>query len=182
VSDDVVLGVAIAIPQPHATLLTNWRRDVGDPAADRIFPHVTLLPPTPVTCAQMDGIEEHLRTAAASSAPFTMHLSGTGTFRPASPVVFVQVARGVSDCEALECAVRRGPLERELQFPYHPHVTVAQEIDEASLDRAYDGLSGFVARFRVEKFVLFSREHDRWSWRTEFALGGAGGTGAAAGK
>ena len=172
-ADLVTLGVAIAIPQPHATVLTNWRREVGDPAADLIWPHVTLLPPTPVPVARMAEIDAHLTAAAGAGAPFVMHLAGTGTFRPFSPVVFVQVARGVGDCELLERSIRRGPLDRGLDFPYHPHVTVAQEVGEEALDRAYDGLAGFVARFRVNHFVLFSRdESNRWHWRTEFPLGG----------
>lgn len=172
-ADQVTLGVAIAIPQPHATIITNWRRRVGDPAAELIWPHVTLLPPTPVACERLPQIEAHLGAAALGSAPFVMHLSGTGTFRPASPVVFVQVARGVADCEVLERAIRCGPLERELAFPYHPHVTVAQEVNDESLDCAYEGMSGFVARFPVTHFVLFSRDEDRrWQWRTEFLLGG----------
>ena len=169
----VMLGVAVAIPQPHAAVLTNWRRRVGDPAADLIWPHVTLLPPTPVAVDAMDEIEEHLAGTAAAGDPFVMHLAGTGTFRPASPVVFIQIARGVADCELLEKAIRQGPLERDLDFPYHPHVTVAHDIDDRGLDDAYDGLAGFVARFPVERFGLFSRDPDRrWRWRTEFELGG----------
>jgi 2'-5' RNA ligase len=104
-----------------------------------------------------------------------MHLSGTGTFRPLSPVVFIQIARGVADCEVLEREVRSGVLARELDFPYHPHVTVAQEVDDAALDEAYDGLSDFVARFTVGSFVLFSRAHGgAWEWRREFPLVGVG--------
>jgi len=173
-ADTVLLGVAIAIPQPHATVLTHWRRQVGDPAADLIWPHVTLLPPTPVRVEAMADIEKHLTVAAAAGEPFLMHLAGTGTFRPTSPVVFIQIARGVGDCELLEKAIRQGPLERDLEFPYHPHVTVAHEIPDSGLDEAYDGLAGFVARFPVQRFGLFSRDPDRhWRWRTEFELGGA---------
>ena len=172
--DDMLVGVAVAIPQPHATVLANWRREVGDPVADLVFPHVTLLPPTPVPAGSMAHVEEHLAEAARSHPSFVMHLAGTGTFRPTSPVVFVQVATGVADCEQLEHAIRRGPLHRPLEFPYHPHVTVAQQIADQGLDDAYDGLSNFVARFPVERFVLFSRDADgRWNWRTEFPLGGA---------
>jgi 2'-5' RNA ligase len=172
--DEILLGVALAIPQPHATALTNWRRQVGDPAADLVFPHVTLLPPTAVAAAAMADVEAHLAAAAAAHRPFVMHLSGTGTFRPLSPVVFIQIATGVSDCEVLEREIRRGVLARDLEFPYHPHVTVAQGIADDRLDEAYDGLSGFVARFRVEGVVLFSRDPDgRWQWRKEFPLGGA---------
>lgn len=169
----VMLGVAIAIPEPHATALTNWRRRVGDPGADLSWPHVTLLPPTPVAAGAMAEVERHLAATAAASDAFLMHLAGTGTFRPASPVVFVQIARGVTDCELLEKAIRQGPLERDLDFPYHPHVTVAHNIDARGLDEAYEGLAGFVARFSVERFGLFSRDADRrWRWRTEFELGG----------
>ena len=103
-----------------------------------------------------------------------MHLAGTGTFRPTSPVVFIQIARGRGGLRSCwRSAIRRGPLQRELDFPYHPHVTVAQDIADDALDEAYDGLSGFVARFPVDHFVLFSRDERRpWHWRTEFTLGG----------
>lgn len=172
--EEILLGVAIAIPQPHATTLAKWRRSVGDPAADLVFPHVTLLPPTAVAESALPEVEAHLTDAAAAHQPFMMHLSGTGTFRPLSPVVFIQIATGVSNCEVLESRIRRGVLARDLEFPYHPHVTVAQDIPDANLDEAYDGLAGFVARFAVESVVLFSRDPDgRWQWRKEFALDGA---------
>jgi 2'-5' RNA ligase len=167
-----VVGVAVAIPEPHASVLAKWRRQVGDPAADLVYPHVTLLPPTPVPAERMADVEAHLARAAANHPPFVMHLAGTGTFRPTSPVVFIHVATGVSDCELLERAIRQGPLARDLTFPYHPHVTIAQDIPDAALDEAYEGLSGFVARFPVERFALFSRdEGGSWAWRTEFELG-----------
>ncbi len=67
-----------------------------------------------------------------------MHLRGTGTFRPVSPVVFVTVAEGISGCEQLASSVRRGPLAADLQFPYHPHVTVAHHLDDDTLDRAFE--------------------------------------------
>lgn len=172
-TEPLILGVAIAIPEPHASVLSAWRRRIGDPQADLIWPHVTLLPPTPVEPARMGVIEEHLAAVAGSRAPFVMHLSGTGTFRPVSPVVFIQVARGLSDCELLENVIRKGPLTRHLEFPYHPHVTVAQDVPDESLDFAYDGLSGFLARFAVEGFTLFERHPGgKWLPRAEFALGG----------
>ncbi len=76
-----------------------------------------------------------------------MHLRGSGTFRPVSPVVFVPLARGISECERLEAQVRSGPLARETLFPYHPHVTVAHDLDEPALDAAFDALATYDARF-----------------------------------
>ena len=176
-TEPMTLGVAIAIPEPHASALTAWRRRVGDPQADLIWPHVTLLPPTPVEPIRMGVIEEHLAAAAASRPPFVMHLSGSGTFRPVSPVVFIQVARGLSDCEMLEKVIRRGPLQRHLDFPYHPHVTVAQEVDADALDRAFAELAGYQAGFHVDRFTLYERIGDVWSPHRDYPLGD--GTGLA---
>ena len=102
-----------------------------------------------------------------------MVLSGTGTFRPVSPVVFVQVSRGIPNCEALERAVRSGPVERRLDFPYHPHVTVAHHLDEVALDRAFEELSTFRCSFRVASVELYHHDHDGvWRVVDSFPLGG----------
>ncbi|HEX6755243.1 MAG TPA: 2'-5' RNA ligase family protein [Mycobacteriales bacterium] len=169
----VTLGVAISVPSPWAEELAAWRKRVGDPEGARVPPHVTLLPPTAVPSAKRAAIDAHLAEAAAAIAPFDMHLSGTGTFRPVSDVVFVVVAAGIAQCEQLESLVRSGPLGRETRFPYHPHVTVAHDIDAAGLDAAYEGLTGFEARFRVTCFTAFEQgEAGVWVPRREFTLEG----------
>jgi 2'-5' RNA ligase len=166
------LGVAIAIPEPHASVLASWRERVGDAEGRRIPPHVTLLPPTEIALATLPEVEAHLAAAARGARPFEMHLSGTGTFRPVSDVVFVVVAAGIAQCEQLERRVRRGPLQRETRFPYHPHVTVAHDIPPEGLDAAYAGLAGFEARFQVRVFTMFAQGSDRvWQPRREFPLG-----------
>jgi 2'-5' RNA ligase len=169
----LTVGIAIAIPQPHAAVLVGWRRRIGDPEADRIPPHVTLLPPTEVDPDQFELLEKHLAEAARTVLPFTMRLSGTGTFRPVSQVVFVQVSAGIAECELLERAVRRGPVVREVDFPYHPHVTVGHDVADEQLDEAYDGLRDFVAQFSVDRFVLYSQdEGGNWHAHREYLLTG----------
>ena len=120
----------------------------------------------------MDDIYSHLAEVAAAAEPFVMHLAGTGTFRPPRRSCS---SRSPAASPTASCWRRRSVRVRwnaTLDFPYHPHVTVAQEIDDAGLDLAYEGLAGFVARFPVRTFALFSREPDRsWRWRTEFNLG-----------
>ena len=142
-TNTVRIGVAVAIPEPHASVLVGWRRRVGDPEAGKIPPHVTLLPPTDLDADQLELIEKHLAEAAATVPPFTMRLSGTGTFRPISQVVFVQVSAGIAECELLEEAVRRPPIERELEFPYHPHVTVGHDISDDAAGRGLRRVAGF---------------------------------------
>src|SRR3712207_7212619 len=84
-----VLGVVVPIPEPWSQLFVDWRAKVGDPQANSVPPHVTLLPPTEVPVAHRPAISEHLAEVARTHPPFDMHLSGTGTFAPVSAVVFV---------------------------------------------------------------------------------------------
>ncbi|MGB9376772.1 MAG: 2'-5' RNA ligase family protein [Mycobacteriales bacterium] len=164
-----MIGVAIEIPEPWTTELTNWRAKIGDPQAHSVPPHVTLLPPTRLSNELCARAEEHLLEVAHAHRPFEMHLRGTGTFQPISDVVFVVVERGISDCEQLEGAVRVGPLDRPIDYPYHPHVTVAHAVPDDALDRAFDALAGFEAQFTVSGFTLF--EHGRDGvWRPDRAF------------
>jgi 2'-5' RNA ligase len=170
----MTVGVALAIPDPHAAVLAGWRRRIGDPEADKVPPHVTLLPPTEIEADQLELVEKHLAEAATAVLPFTMRLSGTGSFRPVSQVVFVQVSSGIAQCELLERAVRRDPIVREVEFPYHPHVTVGHDLADERLDEAYEGLQDFVAQFRVEAFTLYTQNGDgAWRPHREYPLTGS---------
>ena len=167
-----VIGVAVAIPEPWASQLQDYRQAVGDTTAAMIPTHITLVPPAEVD-DDLTTIEKHLAEAAAEVEPFEVHLRGTGTFRPVSPVVFVTLVEGISQCEVLADAVRQGPLDVDLQFPYHPHVTVAHHLGDDQLDQAFDELADFECAFAVEDFHLYV--HDAaagWRPRCEFALQG----------
>ena len=120
---------------------------------------------------------EHLEKVAAGTRSFWLTLRGTDTFRPVSPVVFVVVSRGIAGCDALQQRVRTGPLRRDLKFPYHPHVTVAHDLEDAALDRALSTLDGFQARFEVAKFGLYLHGTDGvWRHQHEFVCTGARAT------
>ncbi|UUN28733.1 2'-5' RNA ligase family protein [Streptomyces sp. FIT100] len=170
----VTLGVSIAVPEPYGSLLQERRAGFGDPAAHCIPTHVTLLPPTEADDSVLPSVEAHLTRVAATGRPFPMRLRGTGTFRPLSPVVFVKVVEGVSACTRLQQRVRdaSGPLVRELQFPYHPHVTVAHGIADEAMDRAYEELSGFEAEWTCTSFALYEQGADGvWRKLREYAFG-----------
>lgn len=155
-----VFGVSLSIPEPHGSTLTWWRCKVGDPLAASVPPHVTLLPPTQLDVADVDASVKHLSAVAATHTSFDLHLRGTGTFRPISDVVFIAIARGISECELLAADVRNGALDRSLQFPYHPHVTVAHGLEHEQLDEAFLGLASFEATFPVDRFTLFEQGAD----------------------
>ena len=166
------IGVSVAVPDPWGAELQDYRVQLGDPAAGGIPTHITLLPPIDVDDVLLDSIDQHLCAVAAATPPFAVHLRGTGTFRPVSPVVFVNVVQGISSCELLASAVRKGPLAIDAQFPYHPHVTVAHHLADELLDRAFDELGGFGCRFTVEQISLYEhRDGQGWTPVREFELG-----------
>ncbi|MFM6851924.1 MAG: 2'-5' RNA ligase family protein, partial [Terrabacter sp.] len=69
-------------------------------------------------------------------------------------------------------AVRRGPLEVDLHYPYHPHVTIAHHLDDAALDRAFAELAGFECRFTAEEFSLYVHDETAgWQPTRHFGLG-----------
>jgi len=169
--DELTIGVALEIPAPWAQLLENARERFGDPLARAIPAHLTLLPPTAVQRVALGGIVEHLERVGQGTVGFEIVLAGTDTFRPVSPVVFVRVQEGGAACDRLQRAVRTGPLERELTFPFHPHVTVAHHLDDDALDRAAKELADFAAAFDARDFVLYEHGTDGvWRPRRRFGF------------
>ena len=168
-----MIGVSLPVPEPWGSELQTYRIDVGDDAARHIPTHITLLPPHEVDEADLAGITEHLDRVAAAMAPFRVHLRGTGTFRPVSPVVFIGVVEGISQCEQLAAEVGRGPLALQRGFPYHPHVTVAHHLSEARLEQAFVELERYDAAFDVREMWMYLHEAETgWTPNRAFPLGG----------
>ncbi|OKK20907.1 phosphoesterase [Streptomyces sp. CB00455] len=170
----VTLGVSIAVPEPYGSQLQERRAGFGDVAAHGIPTHVTLVPPTEVEAERLPAIGAHLAGVAAGFRAFRMRLGGTGTFRPLSPVVFVQVVEGAAGCTRLQNELRapEGPLDRRLAFPYHPHVTVAHGISEEAMDLAFEALAGYAADWVCEGFALYEQGSDGvWRKLREYPFG-----------
>ncbi|GID94411.1 2'-5' RNA ligase family protein [Amorphoplanes digitatis] len=168
------IGVAIDIPEPWGSELTRRRAEAGDPQAAYTPAHVTLLGPTEILTESLPAVEKHLEAVASAQEPFTIHLRGTGTFRPITEVVFVTLAVGISECELLAGAIAAADgVHRDQRFPYHPHVTVAQDVASDALDAVFEELAGFSARFDVGSFTLFTHGGEGpWQRRRDYPLGG----------
>ncbi|MDQ6641490.1 MAG: 2'-5' RNA ligase family protein [Actinomycetota bacterium] len=166
-----LIGVSIAIPEPCGPELQDYRVSLGEDGARQIPTHLTLVPPTEIAADDVTKVISHLEYAAAEHQRFGIHLRGTGTFRPVSPVVFVGVVQGISECELLAKSMRTGPLDLSMDFPYHPHVTIAHHLPEEILDRAFDEFADFDCEFDVSKFWLYRYdEQPGWVPTRAFAL------------
>ncbi|MDQ0757234.1 2'-5' RNA ligase family protein [Arthrobacter sp. B3I4] len=168
--DGISIGIILGFPPKVADELRRWRASFGDPLAATVPAHITLVTTTmtqdwEATCA-------HVREVARRQEPFTVTIAGTGSFRPVSPVVFLKVEAGFGECVSLHRQLQTGPLERELPFAYHPHVTVAHDVAPESLDEAETVLKNYRASFPVASMGLY--EHDDngiWQLREELHFG-----------
>ena len=169
----ITIGVALPIPEPFLSELGAFRERFGDPLAHAIVAHITLVPPMQVGDeAHLSAVIDHLAAVARTLRAFPLVLAGAGTFRPVSPVVFVPIVTGEPQVRAVEAAVRRGPLDRQLQFPYHPHVTVAHDLAEEWLDEAEAAMAPYRAAYEVDSLGLFVQGSDGvWRQRVEFPFG-----------
>ena len=165
-----LVGVILGFPDRIAQELRAWRESFGDSLAGVIPAHITL-----VTTTETDdwaAAEQHVRAVASRARPFRVGLRGTGSFRPVSEVVYVNVAEGFEECVRLHRQLQQGPLERALQFPYHPHVTVAHDLPPERLDSAQKALKSYSESFTVTSMGLY--EHDDegfWQLREELDFG-----------
>ena len=192
-----VIGVAIALPSHYAAQVRAVREAAGDPLAEVVPPHITLLPPTAVDVDSLDEVMRHLRNVAAGTSPFEVRLDEVGTFRPVSPVVYLGLRSGAEECNHLQMRVRdrRGPLARSLSFPFHPHVTLAHEVCEDGLDTAARKGADLTMDFTATELHLYrhrsrsaghgggrcSASEGSWDVVAAFAFGGSLAADASAG-
>ena len=87
-----------------------------------------------------------------------------------------QLQDGGPQCDVLQQMLRRqgGPLATALRFPFHPHITLAHEVSDDSLDAAARAGADIDARFVVERISLHRLAEDG-SWQTLIAPALAGG-------
>ncbi|WP_029767581.1 2'-5' RNA ligase family protein [Haloglycomyces albus] len=178
--ETVNVGVSVPVPEPWLGQLDQARIDSGDPQGGIVPAHLTLLPPSLIQLDVLPEFERHLTEVAARLPPFLLHLRGTGTFRPITDVVFVAVAQGIAMCERLAAAIGHGPIRNTYRYPYHPHVTVAQDVPQENLDRVFHDLGHFDAQWTVDGFVLYTHSVEfnplgtptPWTPKTSFRLTG----------
>jgi 8-oxo-dGTP pyrophosphatase MutT (NUDIX family)/2'-5' RNA ligase len=158
------LGVIARLPEPLAIHVQAWRRALGDPEAGRIGPHLTLAPPQTVAERDLGRAVALVERVATAAVPFLVELDGAATFLPESPVAYLVVREGGPALQAIEAALRESPLERRTH-PFHPHVSVVQDLPADRIETAARELAGFRAAFPVRELALLREDRDK-VWRT----------------
>jgi 2'-5' RNA ligase len=99
----------------------------------RLRAHVTVLPPRPIDL----DIKQSIQSIAAEgqeNPPFTIELGSVEIFDK-SNVVYLTIRRGEHELHALHENLNSGRLEYDGPFPYHPHITLAQDLTPEQAER-----------------------------------------------
>ncbi|MDE3195776.1 MAG: 2'-5' RNA ligase family protein [Acidobacteriota bacterium] len=114
------------IPGPLSAFLDDLRRDLTPGCKPRA--HVTVLPPRPLdTSVDLPALIQSLRDESRLSNPIEISLGEVEVF-PVTDVIYIGIARGEHELHALHENMNFGQLEYDGPYPYHPHVTIAQNL------------------------------------------------------
>jgi len=167
------LGVALVLDPPLADEVDGLRRALGDPGLGRIPAHLTLVPPVNVRRDMLVAAAARLRAAATKVAgPVQLTLGSVASFLPLNPVVFLAVGGDTEELRRLRDAVFAPPLERRLSWPWVPHVTLADGIDETRIAAVLSALEHFAVVWAVDRLVLLQEGPGQvWQPLADAALG-----------
>ncbi|HEX6395574.1 MAG TPA: 2'-5' RNA ligase family protein [Acidimicrobiales bacterium] len=167
------LGVALVLDPPVRDEVQGLRRALGDPWLQRVSPHLTLIPPVNVRSADLAAGLEVLRSAAAVQAGLLrITLGPPATFLPDNPVLFLEVGGEIERLRQLRDAVFRSPLERPLSWPWVPHVTLADGIEENRIASAVQSLDRYAAVADFDRVVILEETRGRvWKALADARLG-----------
>jgi 2'-5' RNA ligase len=131
------------LPDPLGCFIDQLRGELVPGCSLRS--HVTVLPPRPLQ-ERPEEVWEHIRSELRQFRPFEVKLDDVEIFTTSS-VVFLALSKGQALMQSLHDALNTGPAHFDEPFPYHPHVTLAQQITEEQVSAVFE-----LARYRWAEF------------------------------
>ena len=114
---------------PLADFLDQIRHDFAPDSLARA--HVTLLPPRPLPSgpdpAVIESAWNQMKDGLLDFQPFRVDLGEVEVFRE-NRVIYLSIRAGSEQLHEMHDALNTGLLEYQEPFPYHPHVTIVQEL------------------------------------------------------
>jgi 2'-5' RNA ligase len=170
-----LFALVVYIPDPLARFLDDLREELVPACLPRA--HVTILPPRPVSVDVGEAIE-HARTLVAGFAPFDI-VAGEVAMFPSTDVIYINIKQGEAELKEMYRALNRGPLAFQETFPYHPHITLAQDLPPDRVKPLYElackrwAAFPHLRRIRAERACFVqSTVQCTWIDLTEFKLMG----------
>jgi len=125
-----VYALVIYIPDPLGRFLDDLRRELVPGCNPHA--HVSVLPPRQLA-VDWPVAGEQVRHCASEWAPFDIELGGIRMF-PVTNVIYIELVCGADELRRMHAMANSRALESAEPFQYHPHITVAQELDPDDVD------------------------------------------------
>ena len=122
------------LPDPLAGFLDRLRNELVRHCESRA--HVTVLPPRPLNVSPDEAWRE-LVDGLHDVEPFQVELGRVEVF-PVTQVLYLSVNAGHNELKRLHNALNHGRLRFEEPFTYHPHVTLAQDLESHQVAAAME--------------------------------------------
>jgi 2'-5' RNA ligase len=160
-------------PEPLRRWISRLRKTL--PVAAGSQPHITILPPRPLTIA-MEEAKEKLTATLAHWKSFEIELSGVRVF-PNTAFLYLEVSHGSSTLSRLHAELNAGEFAHEEVFEFHPHVTIGGPVPQEDLERIQQKAaeawqnSHRPCRFSIKEiaFVSIAAEGKHGDWRRMWA-------------
>jgi 2'-5' RNA ligase len=120
------------IPDPLGAFLDRLRNDLVCECHSKA--HVTVLPPRPLFRPASEAWTQ-MQERLPDFQPFHVELGEIQVF-PITDVIYLSVNAGHAELQKLHTALNTACLAFAEPFQYHPHVTLAQELDRDRLAEA----------------------------------------------
>ena len=162
------------VPQPVAGFIERLRQEIQPGCKGRS--HLTFLPPRPLGIP-LDQVRKQLEAGLRNQSAFRVELCEVRVF-PVSQAVHLSVGAGWAEAKRIHEILHRDDLCCKELFDYHPHVTLAHDLDPANVaavaelsKRRWQEYSG-VRDFLVDHVTLVQNTiGNDWTNLGEFALG-----------
>ena len=112
------------LPDPLCTFLDNLRRELAPGCVPHA--HVTILPPRPLAGTPQEAIDA-VRSRISDFSAVEIKAGDVLVFA-GSDVVYLNITEGRHELLQMHRALNVGPLQYEAPYPYHPHITLAQDL------------------------------------------------------
>jgi 2'-5' RNA ligase len=119
-----IFAVVIYIPGPLGKFLDDLRRELVPGCNPHA--HVSLLPPRPLA-VDWSVASDQVRAVMNLWSPFEIELTGIEMF-PVTDVIYIGLGDGAEELRRMHAAMNAAALQFQDPFPYHPHITLAQEL------------------------------------------------------
>jgi len=144
------------------------QRERLNPEYASALAHITVLTPRPLP-GPPEAMLELLRKHCSQMEPFDVSIACVATFWPSNGVVYLSFSQGADRLVALHTLLNAGELATAEPYPFVPHLTIAQDLDEAGAHAALAAVSREWSEyegettFRIETLCLVQQaEGHRW--------------------